>query len=371
MGPRGADYRLEVFGRGVGALLWAVPIGATAIVLLGLVGTLPVDAMFGSGMAAVVVGFGVFLAFASRIPPAFALVLLRGLIAEDQEARFVAFEHEVESALNARRGLAVGAILALLGPVYLVIRVGGLAPILGSDARAGLDLPFPVLAAAAAAIGVAAFVAGLAIWRMWVVGRKAHELGQRFVLRIQLGHPDGCGGFEPLGNLSLWNALILAVPGAFLGWWISVGWWMAGTTSGSGADRWVPLYSVLAVVVVVLAIVTFIAPLWRIHVAMARSAEQLRADIEKRGQLIDKLARELVASEDRLTPEERERKAKDLELQQTIFRENERIPTWPIDLRMLVKFSSSQLVPLLGLTGLGTPVVEAADRFSKFIAGTS
>jgi hypothetical protein len=134
---------------------------------------------------------------------------------------------------------------------------------------------------------------------------------------------------------------------------------------------WVPLFSGLAGVVVVLAIVTFMAPLWRVHVAMAQNAEQLRADIEKRGQRIDELARELVAAETHLTPEDRERKAKDLELQQAIFRANERIPTWPIDLRMLLKFGSSQIVPLLGLTGLGKPFVDAAERLSKFLAGTA
>jgi hypothetical protein len=362
---------IRVFGAGVGALLVAVPLGAAAIVGLGIPGVLPVDAMFGSGMAAVVVGFGVFLAFTARIPIAFALVRLRGLVSPAREAEYAAFEREISVSLNARGGYAVGTVLALIGPAYLVIRTGGLASLLAPETPAAPDLPFSVLATAAAAITVAAFAAGLAIWRMWVVGRAVYALGERFELRLQLGHPDGCGGFEPLGNVSLWNALILAVPGAFLGWWIFVGWWAEGAASGAFLARWIPLYSGLAVVVVALAIGTFLAPLWNIHRAMARSADQLRADIEKRGRQIDALARELVVAEDDLTPEERERKAKDLELQQSIFRANERIPTWPIDLRMLLKFGSSQIVPFLGLTGLGKPFVEAAERLSRFLAGTT
>ncbi len=68
-----------------------------------------------------------------------------------------------------------------------------------------------------------AFIIGLMAWRMLVIGVQVWKLGKRFDLNPQLGHPDTCGGLEPLGNLCLWNALILALPGVFLGGWIILG----------------------------------------------------------------------------------------------------------------------------------------------------
>ena len=362
--PRGAEYRIKVYKTAIGRFLLLIPAAAAVVVGLGLLGYQPIDAMFGSGMAAVVAAFGVFIAFASRLPGAFALVPLRGLVSDKDQAQYVAFEREIEGALNSRRQFAVGAVLTVfVAGGYFLIRTGLLDTVFGSGARTSSaeDLPIGLILLADAAIAVAAFAAGLVIWRMWVVGRKVHALGHRFRLRIQMGHPDGCGGFEPLGNLSLWNALILAVPGIWLGWWIPA------AARNPYYEHWVPLFTTLAGVVVLLAIGTFLGPLWNVHVAMTRSAETIREEIEKRGRQIDELARELVAGADHLTPEEREKKAKDLELQQSIFRANEQIPTWPIDLRILLKFTSSQLVPLLGLTGLGKPVVEATSRLSDFL----
>ncbi len=49
---------------------------------------------------------------------------------------------------------------------------------------------------------------------------------------------------------------------------------------------------------------------------------------------------------------------RDLEILQQIYRRNEQIPTWPIDVRLPVKFGAAQVVPLLGFTGLSKPVVD-------------
>src|SRR5579885_2171759 len=67
-----------------------------------------------------------------------------------------------------------------------------------------------------------AFVIGTMAWRMVVVGIQVSRLGKLFGLRPQLGHPDQCGGLEPLGDLCLWNALIVSVAGLYLGGWIII-----------------------------------------------------------------------------------------------------------------------------------------------------
>jgi hypothetical protein len=354
-------YRIEVFrSRSQRLLFLLVPF--LTVAFLAWNDFFASDPMVGTGLAGAVAGFWVFLVFAARVPRSFAIVSLRGLVLHDDQALYLDFERDVERLLNSRWSLLPGAVGILFALAYFPIRAGGLAAVFGTGSGSLHDLGSLVWAIALG-MPLLWFMAGLAIWRMVIVGWKLDDLGRRFPLQLQMGHPDGCGGFEPLGSLSLWNALILAIPGLFLGWWIAI-----GPTSQYGT-RWLAFDSALAVIVVVLAGIAFVAPLWNVHRAMARSAEQLRVEVEQRGREIDRLARELLARPEALTSEARAQKAKDLELQQGLYRDSEAIPTWPINLRLALKFGSSQLVPLLGLTGLGKPVVDALQRLSTFLSG--
>lgn len=315
------------------------------------------DPMLGTGLGAVVVGFVVFLLFARRIPDAFAMVRLRGLIPSTSREGYAVFELHVTGALNSRWSIVLAAAGAMIGFARYPVERGGVEPWIRSLQASG---PIELLdTIGETLIGAAA---GLAIWRMVIVGVRVYQLG-RFPLRVQLGHPDRCGGFQPLGNLCLWNALILSVPGVFLGWWIT-----AGPSSQYG-DTYVALHSVLASIVVVLATLAFVVPLWGIHRAMNRSAAGLRDDVERHGQRIDQLARELVAARDDLTPGEWEAKSADLERRKALYLANEHIPTWPIDLRLATKFGTSQLVPVLGMTGLSKPMVDVIAGVTSLLEG--
>lgn len=354
-------YRIEVFRSRLQRLLFlAIPI-LTAL-YLAWNGFFASDPMVGTGLAGAVAGFWVFLLFAARVPRSFAIVSLRGLVLPDDQARYLDFERGVERLLNSRWSLLPGAVGIALALAYFPIRAGGIAAVFGAGPGSLQDLG-TLVGVIAFGLPILWFMAGLAIWRMVIVGWKLDDLGSRFRLQLQVGHPDGCGGFEPLGSLSLWNASILAVPGLFLGWWIAI-----GPTNQYGT-RWLTFDTALAAIVVMLAGMAFVAPLWNIHRAMARSAELLRVEVEHRGREIDRLARELLAGPEVLTSDVTAQKAKDLELQRSLYRDSQAIPTWPINTRLAVKFGSSQLVPLLGLTGLGRPIVDAIQRLSTFLSG--
>jgi hypothetical protein len=320
----------------------------------------PGDPMLATGLGAVMVGFGVFLVFTTRIGDVFELIRLRGLVPAEAAGEYAAFEHEVERALNSRWSAIPVIVGGLIGFARFPVAHGGLDFIVGDRPDSLRNLQ-PLWVADMLAESLVGMAAGLAIWRMVVLGIKVNALGRRFPLRLQLGHPDRCGGFEPLGSLCLWNALILSVPGVFLGWWI-----IAGPTSQYG-DRYVALHSGLASLVVLLATIAFVLPLWGVHRAMERSAVRVREDIERQGQRIDQLARELVAAKEDLAPEAWDAKAKDLERRQALYKANERVPAWPIDVRLAVKFGTSQLVPLLGLTGLGKPLVDVIRAVSSAV----
>jgi hypothetical protein len=354
----GERRRVAVFAdRRLGLLVASVPVITTAALLA--FGFFPGDPMLASGLGSVVVGFVVFLLFASRIPDTFALVRLRGLVPRRCAPAYQQFELEVGRQLNSRWSIVLAAFGALIGFARYPVAAGGIEPLIGQG-PAALIVRGPIALADMLGETLIGAAAGLAIWRMIVIGFKVGDLG-RFPLRVQLGHPDRCGGFEPLGNLCLWNALILSVPGVFLGWWIIVG------PSSQYGLRYVALHSALASIVVVLATIAFVVPLWRVHLVMARSAEKLRAGIERNGQRIDQLARELVAARDDLGPDEWESKAKELERLQALYRANEKVPTWPIDVHLATKFGTSQLVPLLGITGLSKPIVDVIKAFTSLL----
>jgi len=358
----GASGRVTVFRRGsLLGLVVSVPILTTvALVYYRL---FPEDPMLASGLAAVVVGFVVFLIFARQIPDAFAMIRLRGLIPPESIAAYAGYESTVTSMLNSRWSVALAAAGAVIGFARYPVAWGGFDAVLGQGIGGVQVSP---LVAVADILGetIIGAAAGLAIWRMIVVGAAVYRLG-RFPLRVQLGHPDRCGGFQPIGNLCLWNALILSVPGVFLGFWIA-----AGPSSQYGST-YVALHSVLASIVVVLATVAFLAPLWGIHRAMVRSAAALRVDVERHGQRIDELARELIAARDDLTPEDLQAKSADLDRRKALYVANEHIPTWPIDVRLATKFGTSQLVPLLGLTGLSKPILDVIGGVTSLLDGGS
>lgn len=343
----------------VRALFVLVP--ATVAAILLIFRFFPRDPMYASGLGAVVVGFAIFIGFGRRVPDAFALVRQRRLASDSDVAAYREFERETGRLLNARPSLIAGLLFAGAALARYPVGVGGLGALIEAGPR-GAPMWGPLAVADLVAEAVLGFAVGLAMWRMGVVGWRIHRLGERFSLRLQLGHPDGCGGFKPLGNVCLWNALILAVPGAFLGWWIAV-----GPVSQYGS-RYVVLHSVLAAIVVLVATVAFLAPLWSIHRAMTRSAEAVRGHLEQHGRRIDELARELVERGDQLSAGQRESRSNDLKFWRELYERHRHVPTWPIDLPLVTKFVGSQAVPLLGLTGMSQPIVDIVERLLSWTA---
>jgi hypothetical protein len=328
------------------ALLIAAPVGAAIVLAL-----FARDPMFASGLVTVIAAFVVFHVFISRIPDAFVRLATRKVIDSEAQERLAKFESAMEAALNDRRAFALGAVFAVFGLARFPVQAGGFGEFAAALARS-LDAGQPLLLLDAIAEASIGFILGLMAWRMLVVAWSIRRLGHAFALRIQLGHPDGCGGFRPLGDLCLWNALLVTVPAIFLGFWV-----VLAPKFGYG-DTYVGLHTTLLGVLIVLATVTFLAPLWSAHLAMRRDAERLRQEVDEVGQTIDRLSRDLLARADELTPEESGKMTRDLEIQQQIYRRNEQIPTWPIDVRLAVKFSAAQVVPLLGFTGLSKPIVD-------------
>lgn len=206
------------------------------------------------------------------------------------------------------------------------------------------------------------FVIGLMAWRMMNVGLHVWRLGRQFEFNIQSGHPDKCCGLEPLGDLCLWNALIVTIPATFLGFWIII---------GPRFPDYVylkPLLLTLLPVPMLFALVSFIAPLFSLHQVMMGKRSEVVAQLDRLGQDIDLLERELMETPDKLTLKEREDKVKLLKIKREFYDEKKDIPVWPMNSSLLKKFITSQAIPALGLTGLGEPIINMIESLVEFLS---
>jgi hypothetical protein len=344
----------------VQGLLLAVPILVGLVLVAG--GFYVNDPMFATGLGAVIVAFVMYHVFAHRIPEAFKRLRDREVIVVKDRSAYAAFEERSTFWLNHPGQIVAGLFGALAAFVRFPIQVGGLDRLFGSGpgsfARAG-----PIRLADIAGEMILGFAIGLVIWRMGITAWRISRLGGHFTLRLKLNHPDGCGGFRPLGDLCLLNASLLTVPAVYLATWI-----VLSPRIPRYAGLYTELHVVLLATVMVLATLAFIAPLWSIHGEMLRESARLRPEVDQVGQQIDRLSRQLLDQSGDLSADEAAAVAKDLDIRQANYKRIERIPTWPIDVNLALRFGTSQLIPLLSLTGLSGPIVDAIGRLGGFVA---
>lgn len=157
------------------------------------------------------------------------------------------------------------------------------------------------------------------------------QLGTRFELDVHAQHPDRSGGLRPVGELCLINALILAVPALDLGIWILV-----LQTQGLGA-----VYAAMIPVLLVLATLVFVQPLYAIHRAIMRSRSRLRPTLDALSAEIDRLAMEQLNAAASTHTDSVKQLSERLSLLRQTYQENHDIPVWPFDKRILGKFVTS------------------------------
>jgi hypothetical protein len=217
---------------------------------------------------------------------------------------------------------------------------------------------------------IVGLVLGLLIWRMLATSYEIWRLGIDFDLDPQFAHPDRCGGFAPLGYLCLWSALIASVAATYLGGWIIV-----LRSKLGGADPllaygsfYARLFYAYMAVPIAYAILSFFVPVWNVHRIMVKKREVVLEKLDQLGHGIDLLSRTMLEQAESVSPAQNEIAAKKLDLMRQTYENNKDIPVWPFNTHIIVRFVSSLIIPLLGLTHLGQPVVNTITEFVKFLS---
>lgn len=354
---------------------WVVLAAMVALVAAMAAGEVRPDPMFITGLLAAAVAAFLFQVLLHELPETMLELFRRGVFAVPQspsgaeanpvEQTYCAYRayidriyRELNSRLSWVCGLGIAGAMfmsfpARYSPYYPAGSAWWLHPfwwLNGHDLRdwdffGGLALQLAL-----------AFILGLLLWRMAVIAVRVAGLGSTFDFDLKPKHPDHSAGLHPLGDLCLTNALIISVPAIYLAGWLIV----IPTFSQYAAYVW--YFYGLLVLVFVLAVITFALPLYAVHLGMLRQRAKLLEPLYELGARIDGLSQALreearTGSADRLDQlrEEQETLA-------GIYQATSDIPSWPFDRSLLHKFSISQLIPLLSLTGIAPGIVSALEK---------
>jgi hypothetical protein len=320
----------------------------------------PGTVMFMSGLIAAALSLVAFQVLMQRIPSALGTLWSRGVIRAKAgqgiphqangsqhnpneqtallpaEKQYLEFLNSFERRLDHPGQWLLGLFFVSLVVVWTAIVVE--FPPLGSINFFAIIIEYPI-----------GFIVGFMSWRIIVTGVEVWQLGRQFDLNPQLGHRDNCGGLEPLGNLCLWQALIVSIAGIHLGGWIALGVVLGPADPyGRVGVSWTPTYSVLLLVPLP-SLISFLAPVWGVHQVMVAKRAEVWHQLDQLGQRMNLLQRELLERAEELEPDQYKRLSQTLEQMRRAHEQNKSFPVWPFNLATYLKFTLSQLIPSLGL----------------------
>lgn len=214
---------------------------------------------------------------------------------------------------------------------------------------------------------VAGGVAGSWLGRMIGYGRLFGKAlsNEDLQLQVILGHPDGAGGLEPIGDFYLYESLTASLPAIFLGSWMLL-------ISLGGASRlltpyrgYLDQYLWLLPLAMLFEILVFALPMnsvhqvmksWKDHTVLAK-ADGLSPAIAAAQAGLDTNAGEKMEAARQLLTQLTER-----------YQELQKAPTWPIDSSIRRRFTWRNLgllVPFIGYIIGHLPFWQAVAKVLK------
>jgi hypothetical protein len=167
-------------------------------------------------------------------------------------------------------------------------------------------------------------------------------------LRVILGHPDGAGGLEPIGDFNLYQSLTASLPAIFLGVWMLL-------ISLGGANRYLAPYRLyldqylwLLPLAILFEILVFVLPMNSVHLIMKSWKEH--AFLAR----ADRLSPAIAAAQARLDSHDNgdPDAARQLLTQLTErYQELQNAPSWPVDSSIRRRFTWRNLgllIPFIG-----------------------
>ena len=301
------------------------------------------DWLLVTGLIALLIAARIALTLPYRVHEALDRLARRGTLLVDAD-RLRRFEMDLHRA--AKRFALIGT-----GIVPLALLVGWLI------AKRGEIWSYAVLAGIEAIL--AAVVAGPFVGRAICYGRLAARLrAADLEISTEPAHLDGAAGLRPVGDLYFFQALVLAVPAAYLAGW----WYIFPLFEGRYSD-WSDPYLLLLGFVVALEILAFVAPLSSFHGIMVKEKERhVEEDADKIAKRADEIRRQLpTATADELAGLQHE-----LSEITKRYEAIEAMPTWPVNARLRRRFTLNNLALLVPVAAQALGV---SDQWQELLQG--
>ncbi len=302
-----------------------------------------------SAIAAIVVGCGMGMSIPWRSQRVLAQLADRQVfqLSASEKLDSVLDTFSIRAARAAVRGSFIGIVvilfpIALFLPPDVVLLLGYVR---ANDAfAAALTAGETVVAVfGTLLVGlVAGYYCGYAI----SVGRWAgHLRAQGVVLRVRPGHPDGAAGWGPLGELYLFQALVLTIPALYYGVWAYL---IAANVGHARADYYLlqTPYFIFFLIILAVEVLAFLAPVWSFHKDMRRQKLALASETDALSDRILTVQERAVATDD---PVEASRLSQQLATMTSLYTARVAMPTWPFNTSVTFRFALANLGLLLPL----------------------
>ena len=293
----------------------------------------------------------------------------RNIFPEDAKAELIQFSMRLENLANH----IVWQIVFLL-PALLIPLAGILRSCISQNV-VGLDLLFcnyhngAIRTSKSIFEMIIGFFMIMVVWRIFVLAWGIRKLGSKFDMTPNWHHPDKSGGLLPIGTVTLGIASTIAVPAIYIGTWQIL-------CSGQGVEvcgnilrleSRMAYFQELLFVLFIVSLVSFVGPLWTTHTVMIKKQDQLQDELRMIGKKINDISQKIIDNVNRITENKKDSQQaldendllqKKLDALQKIYLDLDNLPVWPFNKDTVIQIISTQGIPLLGLTGIGSNVLD-------------
>lgn len=326
------------------------------------------DPVYQTSVLTLVITVALLQAFFRSVPYTFQRLAKQKVIDEKEKGQALAFVQTYRRWLDHPARFLVGAAFAATSAVlvYYVIFGGKLARLLPGNGQA-LYGPYAAeiwLTHWIMGLGIplALFVIGNWLFELFVTAVLVYRMPVFFELDIQPVHPDQCGGFKTIGDLCLKMVYVVLVPTLLVSFWLVVS---KHVPLAPESEKLVPPYvldpgfrtpmKVLLGLLAVSGVAVFFWPMYTVHRLMLAQRVELQQTLDAIACQIHQLNQAILADPSSVSTDDREKTLAEIDSLKELYERTRKVPTWPFERSVALKFVSTQVVPILSLIGLGGP----------------
>jgi len=225
-------------------------------------------------------------------------------------------------------------------------------------------------------IPLALFVLGSMLFELFVTAMIVHRMPRFFKLDIQPAHPDRCGGFKTVGDLCLEMVYVVLAPTVFVSFWLVVS---KHVDLAPELRDLVPPYvlapgfrtpvKVLLGLLAVSGVVVFFWPMYTVHSLMLTARNEVQRTLDAIACQIYQLNQAILTDPSFMSANDRKKTLAEIDSLKELYQRTRKVPSWPFERSVALKFISTQAIPMLSLIGLGGPLRNLVEIVTALFQG--